>query len=84
LMTYHRAELLNGFYSGFVSTVVCHSCEAVLDTYPSLCKNVYWVKKEKCIYCNKSRRRFTHRDMMICEAVYKHFSKQKHIHHWLR
>jgi len=84
LMMFHRTELKNGFYTGFVSTVVCYQCEAVLDTYPSLSKSVYWVPKEKCIYCNKRRRRFTQRDMIMCEAVYKNFPKKEHMHHWLK
>lgn len=77
---YFRAELLNGFHSGFMAIVACHKCEAVLDAWPCLYKRIFWLSSRRCAYCKGVYPRYSYRDMKVLEECSKSRSKDNTQH----
>lgn len=74
----YESEIRNGFYTGFVTSMVCFDCESVLGCHPSPYKRIYWVPKERCIYCKKKYTTVTFADLKYLYRMQTTFAQQEY------
>lgn len=48
---YYNSSCRNGYYRGFLSTVICQKCDAVLDCFPSKFKRIFLIPMSACPLC---------------------------------
>ena len=50
-LSYYEIKLKNGFYTGFMATIICSKCRTILDSFPLWEKRLLYVSYEHCMYC---------------------------------
>ena len=68
-LNYYKIKLENGFYSGFMGTIICENCRMILDAYPCREKRLYWVQKGNCPYCADALKVPSHEDYAYIEKM---------------
>lgn len=44
-------KILNGYYSGFLASILCSTELHILDCFPCMEKRIYWIPSSKCKFC---------------------------------
>lgn len=58
-LSLYQDKLRNGFHTGFFNMALCYKCDAVLDTWPSRQKVVFWIPDTHCGFCAGDIKRIT-------------------------
>lgn len=74
----YEAKIRNGFYTGFMTSVLCIGCESVLDCIPSPYKRVVWLPVEKCIYCKGKFEPVNFEDLRYLWNLHETYKQKKY------
>lgn len=73
----YETKIRNGFYTGFVTSVLCETCENVLDCIPSPYKRLIWLPSAKCIYCNGKFQPVNFEDLRYLWNLHESYKQKK-------
>jgi len=72
---YYNTSIRNGYYSGFLSSVICQDCMVVLDCFPSKFKRVFLIPAAACPLCRGKIKRMSKQEVLCVEKETKVFPK---------
>lgn len=73
----YETKIRNGFYTGFMASVLCIGCESIHDCIPSPYKRIIWIPSEKCIYCKGKFQPVNFKDLRYLWNLHETYKQKK-------
>ena len=74
----YETKIRNGFYTGFMASILCENCESILGCHPSPYKRVYWVSSARCKYCKSEAQTVSFEDLKYLNNLHEAYKQQKY------